>query len=338
MKTTEKLLSFFKRLESLSNDEWIELDLRMNEMVHDEKKTNKLTELIEQSKKELNDQERYAFEASLHRSATNVFVFNEKTQTEERVSLYLLPVSLLWNENKPPVKIESFFEQYFDVDKLLKKYKLISKNSHATLLPHWISFNQLEGASVKELSEFLKEFTDKEDFVSLKLQKKFEFNQGEMLYIPMIITESVFSDNVFIDNYDNLDYSVIAEMTEFISNELSSEDLLIIPDRFSEFHEALSTTKSSVFVDELMYHLEQARALNTPIKNIYLIKQNDSVVFSATDSKNEEIYHISIFSNSERVLTEIQENTQFNLMNENQVRLLETKGNVYHFIYIGNLS
>lgn len=338
MKSTDKLLSFFKRLETLSNDEWIELELRMNEFVHDESKNIKLVEMIEKSKKELDDQERYSFEASMHRGSTNLFVFNEKTLTEERISLYLLPISLVWNEAHRPKKVDSFFDKQVDIEKILKQYKLIDKKSHAVFLPNLISFNQLENSKVKDLSNYLKNFIKTEDFLNIELPVKFSSDLDEVLFIPLIISESVFTTNVFIDNYDDLSSKKMAEISEVLSNELSSENCLVIPEKFSEFHESLSSYKSFMFFDQIMYYLDQANALKIPIKTVYLIKQNNAVLFSATDKENNEIYNISINSNSERILMEIYTNSQFSLTEENQVKLLKEENNVLTFNYIGNLS
>lgn len=338
MKTTDKIISFFKRLETLSNDEWIELDLKMNEYVHDESKNTKLSEMIEKSKKELNDQERYSFEASIHRSATNLFVFNEKNLTEERVSLYLLPISLVWNEAHRPKTVESFFDKQVNIEKILKQYKLIDRKSTAVFLPHLISFNQLENSKIKDLSDYLKNFVQTEDILNLQLPAKFEADSEDVLFIPLIISESVFTNNVFIDNYDNLDSYKVAEISEVLSNELSSENCLIIPEKFSEFHESLSSYKSFLFFDQVMYHLEQANALKIPIKTIYLIKQANAILFSATDNDNNEIYNISITSNSERILMEMFTNSHHSLVEENQVKLLKEEINVLTFNYIGHLS
>ena len=330
----EKILEYVKRIESLEVKEVVDLELRLQDLVHNEK-NNKTNELISESKKLLNSQERYSLEASVQRAVTSIFV-SRNEELDERVSLVLIPVAPIWN--KQPEVVGEFFENLFvDIDKLLKKYKIIPKESTAYTLPNWLSPSQLESANYAEISTFLKRFLDTEDLLNLKLSDKFKYEDGDLLYIPLLIIESVY-DEGFSSRLANLENHMLSSLLEEISNALSDDDFMVDINPILEFHEAIAHFKSYIFIDVIMMHLEEAYAMKIKMKQLFLIKENDKISLTVNDENNNELYHFVMESNSERILVEILETALYTLQLENQVHVVQSDETVIKMAYIGNLS
>lgn len=270
----EQVIEQIKNLETMTDEEMEDLDIFFDELM--DKPESTTDELIRLGKKKLNSVEQYQLEVILEENSSNLLVPEGKRGVSK---LKLVLISLSIEPLKEDAELSPFLKLKKDFNTIFQKYKLLSSKKKEFIFPvvSFLTKEELESISYKKLSSYIKKICENpEDPMSYRFSPEFSVSPSELLYLPILVKESLEEDG-FLEKFYNLNDKKRSAILDDINENLSNENYKVHAELISDVFSMISSEKTLSLFYGINHLMEKLYSENTPAPKFSVYRKDEGV-------------------------------------------------------------